>query len=203
MKCCHSLLNIIFVLSYSVFCHREFCLCEIFKNIKKAVFTLILILLGMLESYTFIAIYHNKVSVLLFRGSLLVLNLPKYDVVDQGLSGSITVWFENIMFGIAEVTWSSEYFSGNLTNCSIKGKRHALRWNLFSLVTENINAMKISVLTVYQGFNINTYTDTQSPCTDGIWTVRRLLDLCAMNLFQILFCVLSHSSKLVWRISRI
>lgn len=58
----------------------------------------------MLESYTFIAIYHNEVSVLLFRGSLLVLNLPKYDMVDQGFSGSITVWFENIMFGIAEVT---------------------------------------------------------------------------------------------------
>lgn len=106
---------------------REFCLCEIFKNIIKAVITLIPILFGTLESYTFIAIYHNEVSVLLFRGSLLVLNLPKYDVVDQGLSGNITVWFENIMFGIAEVTWSSECFSGNLTNCSIKGKRHALR----------------------------------------------------------------------------
>lgn len=33
-----------------------------------------------------------------------MLNLPKYDMVDQGLSGSITVWFEeNIMFGIAGV----------------------------------------------------------------------------------------------------
>ena len=56
-----------------------------------------------------------------------MLNLPKDDVVDQGLNGSITVWSEDIVFGIAEVTWSSECFSGNLTNCSIKGKRHALR----------------------------------------------------------------------------
>ena len=35
-------------------------------------------------------------------------------------------------------------------------------------LTENINAMNISVLTAHQAFNINTYTDTQSPCTDGI-----------------------------------
>lgn len=129
MKCCHSLLNIIFVLSFSVLCHRENFASVRFLRILKKQLSLWYQFYLMLESYTFIAIYHNEVSVLLFRGSLLVLNLPKYDMVDQGFSGSITVWFENIMFGIAEVTWSSECFSGNLTNCSIKGKRHALRWS--------------------------------------------------------------------------
>lgn len=67
-----------------------------FENIKKAVITIISVLSGIFINI--LAVNQNEISVLLYRGSLLVLNLAKYDVVHQGLSGNITVWSENIVF---------------------------------------------------------------------------------------------------------
>lgn len=60
-----------------------------FENIKKAVITIISVLSGIFINI--LAVNQNEISVLLYRGSLLVLNLAKYDVVHQGLSGNITV----------------------------------------------------------------------------------------------------------------